>query len=136
MVKVIKFRQIFSGGFNNIELTVMFTHIYLQAVDELSSTGEEADKCILLHTIWANDTNIFVMALYFTRRNVLLHMDSVKIIHVPSLAGAHGHAILLPFLHSNDRGDITSFMCNIGKGQCLKLGTGTPLLSVHSLHIV
>lgn len=120
-----------SGGFKDEHKTEMGT----QDVPLLQSNHEEVDSRILLHAIfsaaslgtepivvYANDTDVIIMCIYYTNR-----FESIKEMWVKTEAGSYlpihkivkalgdKECCVLPFLHALSGKDDTSFIYNLGK---------------------
>lgn len=79
-----------SGGFKDGDKTVVVTEESVQDVPPLRSNHEEADSQIILHAIYsaaslgasrivvyANDTDVIVMYIYYANRFVCQHLGKI-----------------------------------------------------------
>ena len=111
---------ILARGFADIERAIEVTNTSVTLVDELSSSHEEADQRLLLHTvyissnkladrtvIWANDTELFCLGFYFSStkelKPVRTHMDFDNHVNLSHLSDSLGKekCILLPFCRAS-----------------------------------
>ncbi len=130
-----------SGGFQDVDKSVLLTNGSESAVEELESTHEEADTRLLLHTIYAtevervkrvviyaNDTDVVVLCVYYYKtklqemelKELWMRMQQDSYLPIHDIATRLDASICqaLPFIHSLSGRDITSYPFFIGKTTC------------------